>query len=734
MKKFLLTFSLLALCFGVSNALTLSTLHFGEGTEQPKVQNYSSTYDVTCGGYTWSVSQFNNNNNGWDFIRCGTKNNASTPSISTSFLMEGSVEEIVITGKLNAANSGKVTSAKINVYNSTDFSETSLVSSVNIDVAKFEGAKGDEFSVSVPIPEPAIGRAYEIIWDISKLSANGLIDISKVEYNGTSGGSGNTVSAPQLIMEKTDAGYFVSMTCNTPDASIFYTMGSESPATPDKSSTLYSEPVKVSVTTYFKAIAYVGDEASYVASFTANPPYVCADFEGMTELNNGTKVELDGTVYGVYQNGSNLYVVDTKGNGMLLFGNSSKVVNNGDAIDGLEGTYSLYLGLPEIKDYTLGAISAGSPIEPTLVTLSDINDNILNKYVKLNGLKITGSGKNFVVENASGETMNLYDNFSISVQEGENFTLVGFVGKRDTDLQLLPTEITGGIVMETVATPVFEPGSGELEANKEIVISCETEGATIYYTTDKSNPSVESTKYTEPIIFTEAMTVKAIAVKEGMLDSEIAEAVYTLYDPNGPQLRTVTFDFTDPAHFGLELPVPGSGKGTDLCDAGESFEFTEDNVTLTITANDSGTLPRIWAKNSNGTVVYDLRVYVGDIISFKADKENESIKMVEFDQNTGATTWNSENTYSPDTFDSSNKIWNGEQDAETMDEFKMVAGGGNFIAKAIVTLSTVSKVTDIEYSNDAPEVFYNLQGVRVAQPTSGLYIVVKGNKSKKVMF
>ena len=35
--------------------------------------------------------------------------------------------------------------------------------------------------------------------------------------------------------------------------------------------------------------------------------------------------------------------------------------------------------------------------------------------------------------------------------------------------------------------------------------------------------------------------------------------------------------------------------------------------------------------------------------------------------------------------------------------------------------------------NEAP-VYYNLQGVRVANPESGLYIVVKGSKVSKVVF
>lgn len=43
-------------------------------------------------------------------------------------------------------------------------------------------------------------------------------------------------------------------------------------------------------------------------------------------------------------------------------------------------------------------------------------------------------------------------------------------------------------------------------------------------------------------------------------------------------------------------------------------------------------------------------------------------------------------------------------------------------------------VTGVEVDENAPVEYYNLQGVRVANPLSGLYIQKKGNKAAKVMF
>lgn len=83
---------------------------------------------------------------------------------------------------------------------------------------------------------------------------------------------------------------------------------------------------------------------------------------------------------------------------------------------------------------------------------------------------------------------------------------------------------------ETVATPTFSVEAGAVDSGTKVEISCTTEGATIYYTTDESDPTSESSVYTEAISLTEAVTIKAIAVAEGYTDSQVASASYTIKD------------------------------------------------------------------------------------------------------------------------------------------------------------------------------------------------------------
>ncbi|MDE7104075.1 MAG: chitobiase/beta-hexosaminidase C-terminal domain-containing protein, partial [Bacteroidales bacterium] len=68
--------------------------------------------------------------------------------------------------------------------------------------------------------------------------------------------------------------------------------------------------------------------------------------------------------------------------------------------------------------------------------------------------------------------------------------------------------------------------------------SCTTEGAAVYYTVDGSEPTAESTPYADGIVIDRAMTVKAIALKDGWEASSVAEASFTLNtkpgDPSDP--------------------------------------------------------------------------------------------------------------------------------------------------------------------------------------------------------
>ena len=81
--------------------------------------------------------------------------------------------------------------------------------------------------------------------------------------------------------------------------------------------------------------------------------------------------------------------------------------------------------------------------------------------------------------------------------------------------------------IDKVVTPKIEPASGNFNKKTiEVSISTETPDATIYYTIDGSVPDINSSIYGEPFEIELDAIVKAVAVKDGMVDSDIAIAEY----------------------------------------------------------------------------------------------------------------------------------------------------------------------------------------------------------------
>jgi LysM repeat protein len=79
-----------------------------------------------------------------------------------------------------------------------------------------------------------------------------------------------------------------------------------------------------------------------------------------------------------------------------------------------------------------------------------------------------------------------------------------------------------------VSTPTFDPGGGTFAQPLSVTIGDTTSGATIYYTTDGSTPTISSTQYTGAILVSTTETLNAIAVAPGFVNSTVASAIYTL--------------------------------------------------------------------------------------------------------------------------------------------------------------------------------------------------------------
>lgn len=88
--------------------------------------------------------------------------------------------------------------------------------------------------------------------------------------------------------------------------------------------------------------------------------------------------------------------------------------------------------------------------------------------------------------------------------------------------------IWGDCETNQVQTPYFTPSTGQYFSTTNVEINCSTEGAAIYYTTNGNTPTTSSTEYTTAITINETTTIKAIAVKSGLDNSNIAEGTFEI--------------------------------------------------------------------------------------------------------------------------------------------------------------------------------------------------------------
>ena len=122
------------------------------------------------------------------------------------------------------------------------------------------------------------------------------------------------------------------------------------------------------------------------------------------------------------------------------------------------------------------------------------------------------------VDNKSGE-LNMSANTVIHIaQAGFYQFTINASGKTFTITRTLPQ----------VEKPKITPNGGNFAASQTVTITTTTDGASIYYTTDESEPSAENgTLYEGELTLSANTTLKAIAVKDGMRPSEVATATFT---------------------------------------------------------------------------------------------------------------------------------------------------------------------------------------------------------------
>ncbi len=151
------------------------------------------------------------------------------------------------------------------------------------------------------------------------------------------------------------------------------------------------------------------------------------------------------------------------------------------------------------------------------------------------------------------------NNATITNKQNTNKTIYYQPGYSDfnasasgTAVQLY-VEDTGGSPTITVEAPTFSPEAGTYGSPQTVTMTTATSGATIYYTTDGTAPSSNSTPYTEPITVTTTTTFSAIAILNGT-SSAVVTATFTIIDNNANRNSLDASYDASKKMWGLEWP------------------------------------------------------------------------------------------------------------------------------------------------------------------------------------
>ena len=150
--------------------------------------------------------------------------------------------------------------------------------------------------------------------------------------------------------------------------------------------------------------------------------------------------------------------------------------------------------------------------------------NVNNSLSNNTSWTVSFDGTNATITNKADATRQIWWNVS-----SPRFAC--YTGKTHGDAYHIVSLYKQVVNVNAVATPTFSPNGGSFVSPQEVTISCDTEGTTIYYTLNGTDPDNESTEYTAPITVNETTTIKAIAYDGDNNASNIASATYTILTP-----------------------------------------------------------------------------------------------------------------------------------------------------------------------------------------------------------
>ena len=147
------------------------TLTFASTFNDENAGGYTKTWDATRDGFTWTLANWNNNNNynsNWTYVKAGSKSAASVATITTKTTIPEAISTVTMT-------IDKITATSVNSI------KMEVISATGTTIETISGT-AEQGNCVFNITNPQNDCKYKITVDCKKGSSNGLIQVSKVVY------------------------------------------------------------------------------------------------------------------------------------------------------------------------------------------------------------------------------------------------------------------------------------------------------------------------------------------------------------------------------------------------------------------------------------------------------------------------------------------------------------------------------------------------------------------------
>jgi ribosome-binding factor A len=441
----------------------------------------------------------------------------------------------------------------------------------------------------------------------------------------------------------------VTISDTTSGSTIYYTTNGTTPST---ASNVYSSPLPVSTSQTIEAVAIAsGYSLSAVgsAAYTINLPaaatptfnpaagtYSSAQSVTISDTTSGATIyyTTNGTTpttnSNVYSSAINVSASETLEAIAIASGYSQSAV----------GSAAYTINLPVVATPTFSP-AAGTFASAQTVTISDGTSGA-TIYYTTNGTTPTTASSVYssAITVSATETLE-----AIATHSGYTNSAVGSAAYT----------INGA-----AATPTFNPAAGTYTSVQTVTISDGTSGATIYYTTNGTTPTTNSTVYSSAITVSVSETLEAIATASGYTQSAVGSAAYTInltvatptFNPGGgnySSAQTVTIsDSTSGSTIYYTTNGTTPTTGSNVYSSPITVSATE---TLEAIATHSG-----YAQSAVGSAAYTIGASSGAIYTVQHNSgSNESATSLAVAFTNNVTSGNvllvAESTYDAETLD-----------------------------------------------------------------------------------